>query len=250
MATPSVRIKGGRAPEPNTTKGTHETVLGLVAAHGGGRVLDAPCGEGALTLALAEAGCEVWSLDCDASAPRVEGMPFHVGDLGERLPYDDGALDAAACVDGIEHVESPFHLVREPCRVLRPGGLLVVSTPNISAIRSRWRFLLSGFHRKFKRPLDEASPSPAHHITPITYPWLRYMLHTSSFRVAAVRANRIKAASYPYAVLYPVAALYTAVSFLREKDAAQRRRDWAIFRALFPAAVFLGETLIVAAEET
>jgi hypothetical protein len=48
---------------------------------------------------------------------------------------------------------------------------------------------------------------------------------------------------------YPFAALYTALSFLREQDRDQRLRDWEIFRTLFPPAVFFGETLIVAAKK-
>jgi ubiquinone/menaquinone biosynthesis C-methylase UbiE len=247
MASQEVRIRGDRAPRANTSRGTHEAVAALVLGHGGGKVLDAPCGEGALALHLARRGCQMWCLDCQPDALRIQGVAFTTGDLGQRLPFDDAFFDAAACVDGIEHLENPFQAVREFHRVLRPGGLLVVSTPNISAMRSRFRFLLSGFHNKFKRPLDEAHPSPSHHITPLTFPWLRYLLHTSGFRIAAARANRIKLASYPYTLLYPAAALYTALSFAREPDRAQRRRNWEVFRTLLSPAVFLGETLVVAA---
>ncbi|MBM4040675.1 MAG: methyltransferase domain-containing protein [Planctomycetes bacterium] len=181
---------------------------------------------------------------------RLEGVEFRVGNLQQRLPYGDGAFDCVACVDGLEHLENPFHTIREFARVLRPGGLLVVSTPNVSAIRSRFRFLMSGFHNKFKRPPDEAQPSPRDHLTPLSFPWLRYMLHTNGFRIAAVRANRIKLASLPHAALYPFSALYTALSFARNDDPARRRRDWEVFRTLFSAAVFFGETLIVAAATT
>ncbi|HUT37149.1 MAG TPA: class I SAM-dependent methyltransferase [Planctomycetota bacterium] len=249
MTPTSVRIKGGRSPKANTSSGTHEAVAELILRHGGGKVLDAPCGEGALAWRLAQRGCEMWCLDCDAGVPRIEGVEFHVGDLQQRLPYDDGCFDCVACVDGIEHLENPFHVIREFGRVLRPGGLLVVSTPNVSSIRSRFRFLMSGFHSKFKRPPDEAKPSPRHHLAPISFPWLRYMLHTNGFRIRAARANRVKLASLPFAVLYPVSALYAALSFARNDDPARRRRDWEVFRTLFSAAVFFGETLIVAAEK-
>ncbi len=146
-----------------------------------------------------------------------------------------------------QHKDIP--LAPEELLKLRPGGLLVVSTPNVSSIRSRFRFLMSGFHNKFKRPLDESAPSPSHHVTPISFPWLRYMLHTNGFRIAAVRANRIKLASLPHAVFYPFSALYTALSFARERDRAQRGRNWEVFRTLFSAAVFFGETLVVAARK-
>ncbi|MFP4058217.1 MAG: class I SAM-dependent methyltransferase [Candidatus Brocadiia bacterium] len=245
-----VRPRADRAPRADTSRGTHQAVLQLILERGPCRVLDAPCGPGALAWELARRGCQVWCLDCQPDVLAIEGVDFQVGDLQRRLDYEDGAFDAAACVDGIEHVENPFHTVREFARVLRPGGRLVLSTPNISAMRSRTRFFLTGFHNKFKRPLDETRPSPRHHISPITFPWLRYILHTSGLRIARVRANRIKAASYPHLLFYPLAAAVTALCFLREKHPAQRRRHWEVYRALFSPAVFLGETLVVAAEKT
>ena len=106
---------------------------------------------------------------------RIKGAQFLSGDLQKRLNYEDSFFDCVACVDGIEHVENPFHLLREFHRVLRPDGLFVVSTPNISAMRSRFRFFLSGFH------------------------------------ITAVRPNRIKAVSYPYVVFLSIcSALHSA----------------------------------------
>jgi SAM-dependent methyltransferase len=245
----SVRAKGDGPPAENTSRNTHNVVAELLLAREGGRVLDAPCGEGALALRLGQTGREVCCVDCVEDILQVEGVEFRLGDLQGRLPFDDAFFDAAACVDGIEHVENPFHLAREFGRVLRPGGLLVLSTPNVSALRSRFRFLLTGGHNKFKRPLDEARPNPLHHITPLTFPRLRYVLHTSGFRVAAVRANRVKAASWPYALLYPFARLATALTFRREADCDQRERNRAILRTLYSIPVAFGETLIVAAEK-
>ena len=225
MPDTAARLKGDRPPRPNTSRNTHAVVLGLLARHGAARILDAPCGEGALAWQLAQRGCQPHCLDCQPDVFQLEGVPFKLGNLAQRLDYPDGFFDAVACIDGIEHLENPFHLARELARVLRPGGLLVLSTPNVSAMRSRVRFLLTGCHNKFKRPLDEAHPSPLHHLTPLTYPWLRYILHTSGLRIAAVRTNRIKAVSYPYLLLHPLAALFTWLSFRREKDPAQRQRN-------------------------
>jgi len=244
----SVRPKGDAPPSQNTSKNTHNVVAELLLAHVGGRVLDAPCGQGALSLRLGQAGREVWGLDCVEDILQIEGIEFKTGDLQATLPFDDGFFDAAACVDGIEHVENPFHLAREFARVLRPGGLFVVSTPNVSALRSRFRFLLTGCHNKFKRPLDEGHPNPLHHITPLSLPQLQYVLHTSGFRITAVRANRIKAASWPYALLYPASWVATALTFRREPDPEQRERNRALLRALHTPAVCFGETLVVAAE--
>jgi SAM-dependent methyltransferase len=249
MSEPTVHARGDAPPRANTSRGTPEAVARLVLEHGTPRVLDAPCGEGALALLLGEEGCEVWGLDCEPDILRVDGVQFRQGDLQELLPFEDGFFGAVACVDGIEHVENPFHLVREFHRVLEPNGLLAVSTPNISAMRSRVRFLLTGFHNKFKRPLDESRRDPLHHITPLSFPRLRYILHTSGFEMTAVRANRAKPASWPYALCYPLSWLCTWLSLRRERDAEQRARNREILRALHSPAVFFGETLIVAARK-
>lgn len=243
-ATPAVN-----APRANTSANTLEMIAQWVADAGATRVLDVPCGEGALLALLRGRGLDLTGGDLQPDLFALADVPCRVVDLQAAWPFADGAFDAVVCADGIEHVENPFHVVREAGRVLAPGGALVLSTPNINAIRSRWRFLWSGFHNKFKLPLEERRRDPLHHVNPIGFPELRYVLHTSGFRIERVGANRIKAASWPYALLYPVAALYTLLAFRRERDPEGRRRNAEILRQLLSPAVFLGETLIVLARK-
>jgi len=54
---------------------------------------------------------------------------------------------------GIEHLENSFNFPRDIRRVLKPGAELVLTTPNISGIRSRVRYFCSGFHNQDQRPL-------------------------------------------------------------------------------------------------
>ena len=239
------------APRRKTTKGTHARVLALLKAAlpPGSRVLDAPAGQGALCLDLKNAGFSPHGIECDPDEFKLNDVPVTLCDLNEPLPFADASFDALACVDGIEHIENPFALIREAHRVLRPGGSLVISTPNIMALRSRLRFLLTGFHHKFKTPLSESARRPEHHINPLTFQELRYALHTAGFRIGAVAINRIKLVSYPYIMLWPLVVLRTLLAFRREKDPAQRLRNAEIARTLFSPAVLLGETLIIQAEK-
>lgn len=237
-------VEGIRA---NTSKGTVRKVLDLVLDAPGARILDAPAGRGALSAQLVKAGKSVTSLELETSTIEAEGVDRVAGNLDKRLPFEDNAFDCVASVDGIEHLQNPFHAVQEFHRVLRPNGVLVLSTPNISAWRSRARYLFTGFHNKGKLPLTEEAPNPLHHINLLSYPSLRYMLVRFGFQISAVTANRVKPAAYPYALLYPAIALATRVTFRRETDARQRELNRGIYRHLLSWPVTMGETLILAA---
>ncbi len=234
--------------EHEAARGTHEAVADLILGPGGcRRVLDIPCGSGAFLRRLDRAGLEVHGADL-VKGLEVPGARFRQADMSSPLPYPDGSFDAITCIEGLEHIERPFDFVRECHRILRPGGTLVVSTPNASSLRSRWRWLLTGFHNKCKIPLDETDPSPLHHVNMMSLPELRYLLHTCGFRLAALRTNRIKPISWVYAPWVPLAWLVTAHVFRREeKDPVRRRRNREIARDLFRPAVLFGETLIAAA---
>lgn len=102
-------------------------------AHGR-RVLDAACGEGYGSAMLAAAGAaSVVGIDIDAPtvahARDTHGIDAREGDVG-RLPFDDGAFDLVVSFETIEHVAEPAAALDEFRRVLAPGGILVVSTPN------------------------------------------------------------------------------------------------------------------------
>ncbi len=101
------------------------------------RLLDVGCGDGSLIVPLQGKVRLMLGLDMDLSACReasAKGLRVQCADLNTRhLPYRDGVLDAVTCLDVIEHVLDPRHLLRELARVLRPHGVLVVTTPNTRA---------------------------------------------------------------------------------------------------------------------
>ncbi len=232
----------------NTSRNANAVAEALLAEEPGvRRVLDIPCGEGALTRRLLERGYEVHSADLEPVA-KVNLERFRLADMDRPLPYEDGFFDAVVCVDGIEHLTRPFDFIAECARVLRPGGAFILCTPNASALRSRWRFFLTGFHNKGKTPLDERAPHPLHHIALVTFPELRYRLHTRGFRVTAVRANITKAAAWFYLPWVPLAYLVTRLVFWREeRDPAVRRQNREVLGQLFSVPVLFGELLLVKA---
>lgn len=232
----------------NTSRNTHnvvEELLGEVTSQRA--ILDVPCGEGAFSKRMLDRGADVFSADCE-NIIRIPHAQFSIVDMDGRLPYGDATFDAVICIDGIEHIERPFDFIRECQRIIRKGGVLIVSTPNLTALRSRWRYLLTGFHQGEKSPLDEANQTPLHHRSLVSFPELRYRLHVNGFRVADVRTNRVKLISWLYAGLAPLAYLVTVLAFRKEeKDAHVREQNKEIVSQMFSIPVLFGETLIVKA---
>jgi SAM-dependent methyltransferase len=224
--------------------------LPALALPPGARVLDAPCGgAAALTLALIEKGFHAIGADVDPEGAARLGNAFSKVDLNTALPWPDQSFEAVFSTEGIEHLENHYSFLREMCRVLKPGGILVLTTPNITALRSRVRFFGSGFFGRDARPLNESSRHPLHHIGLATFPELRYELHMSSFQLVRVRHTHIKPVSYLYAIYAPWMWLYTQVAFRKEKDAAQRKRNKEILSTLLSPSVLFGECLMLVAKK-
>jgi SAM-dependent methyltransferase len=128
----------------------------------GKSVLDASAGQGNSTRALLNLGFKVTATGYRPERPA--SMPAEAAfvggvDLNARWPFPDGAFDGVHLQEVIEHLENPAHVVRECARLLRPDGILVLSTPNILNAASRLRFFLTGFYQGRKRPGSYAIPT-------------------------------------------------------------------------------------------
>jgi ubiquinone/menaquinone biosynthesis C-methylase UbiE len=101
----------------------------------GRRVLDAGCGVGWGSRILLDHGAaSVDGVDIDESAVRESRVrcpagTFVRGDLTD-LPYPEQRFEMITCFEAIEHVENPFRGLDEFRRVLAPGGIVLVSSPN------------------------------------------------------------------------------------------------------------------------
>jgi len=118
-------------------------VLAALGDVRGLRVLDAGCGPGLYAAALLEAGADVTGFD---ASPVMVGLArkgvggrarIDQARLGDRLPLQDGTFDAAVCALAIHYADDESAAFRELHRLLRPGGVLVVSTqhPTVDWLR-------------------------------------------------------------------------------------------------------------------
>ncbi|MBL4889787.1 MAG: methyltransferase domain-containing protein [Candidatus Lindowbacteria bacterium] len=92
-------------------------------------ILDIGCGPGLLKVALAElSGRRIWGIEVDPSvAVTSEDMIFG---NGLKLPIKSNSVGFVLLNHIIEHLEQPEQLIAEVARVLRPGGIAYVTTPN------------------------------------------------------------------------------------------------------------------------
>lgn len=238
-----------KIPE-NTSKNTHNVVAQILLEEKElNNVLDIPSGSGSFTQRLLEKGINVHSGDIE-NIMMVENKNFNVADMNHTLPYEDNFFSAVVCIDGIEHLERPFDFIRECCRITKPGGRVIISTPNINALRSRWRWFWTSHHNKCKTPLNENKPTPLHHINMMSYQRLRYILHTSGFKINKVTTNRVKFISWLYMIFVPFSWITTKFVFGKEeKDKQQREVNKDIVSDLFGKSLLFGETMIVSARK-
>jgi 2-polyprenyl-3-methyl-5-hydroxy-6-metoxy-1,4-benzoquinol methylase len=129
----------------------------LIDRHAAGTLADVGCGTGDLWRAVGGIFTRCIGID----AVRYDGLPadvdLRIADLDTRsLPIADASVDVAAAVEVIEHLENPRALVRELVRIVRPGGWIVVTTPNQLSVLSLLTLVVKGRFSAFQ---DSAYPA-------------------------------------------------------------------------------------------
>lgn len=113
----------------------------------GRAVIELGCRFGALTEVFLE-GNDVVGADVDrralAECSLRLGIPTHVVNLNEQLPFDNASFDVVVLSEVLEHLPYPEITLGEITRILRPNGKLVGSVPNAVMLRNRLRFLVRG----------------------------------------------------------------------------------------------------------
>lgn len=162
-----------------------------------GRILDVPAGHGAFAQELLKLGhgdIDCLDIGAETFALRDPRVRFTQHDVIDPLPFPDAHFDYVFSIEGIEHFENPWTFVKELCRVLKPGGRLIISTPNTLSIDARIKYLLSGYYPRF-RPLmltpDKVMVQPVDdaHISPIYFWQLNFFLRQGGVGIRRVGSN-------------------------------------------------------------
>ena len=103
------------------------------------RLLDVGCSSGAFLRTAAAVGLKVDGVEPSpeaAETARQAGFKVFSGVL-EEARYPDGAFDAVTLIELVEHLREPRALLAECRRILRPGGVVMVTTPNAASWTAR-----------------------------------------------------------------------------------------------------------------
>lgn len=160
----------GRGPTARYHRSRINAVDQVLRKHPGGSLLDVGCGPGMMVRHLLESRPREFSVTgCDRSAAMVDAARrntgkaaiFSVGDI-EEMPFADCGFDVALAMGVLEYVDVPLAL-REIARVVRPGGLVVVTMLNPL---SPYRLVEWGLYwpaRRVLGGLEEALRFPRRH---------------------------------------------------------------------------------------
>jgi O-antigen biosynthesis protein len=160
-------------------------MVSLIPA-GTGRILEIGCGAGMTGRLLKELGFqEVVGVELVEKVAR-EATPYYdrviVDDVEKAaLPYEKGYFDCILYGDVLEHLVDPWKVLKEHRSLLKPGGIIVCSIPNIRHYRITKRLLLKG-----KWDYQESGILDRTHLRFFTIGSMQNMIADSGFEIATV----------------------------------------------------------------
>lgn len=131
---------------PVVTSGRALEIIERAVPDRNAKFLECAPGTGMLFEMLKKKGYKNFTgADIDNYLHNTEGIDMKVVDVCmSPLPWPDASFDVVLSFETFEHLENPYHVAREMQRVLKPGGFLIVSMPNIQHIFNRIFFFRKG----------------------------------------------------------------------------------------------------------
>lgn len=188
------------------------------------KILDIGCGAGVLTAAIRRrfSAATLFAIDASLTAiisanEQFAGIDFAVGDAF-TLPYSSGYFDVVVCNNIWEHVSDPLRLLESVRRVLAPGGVIVISTPN--------RYRLSNLSRVLRgEPVTFLSD---HHVTEYTIGQVLELLHFGGFAPEVIDVPPLRTAGGGL-LKFPTSLAKAVLRGYLNLLGSHYRLDWTIF---------------------
>lgn len=196
--------------KPMAFPGTHEKILKVLGKRVPPKlkILDLGAGRGAFTKKLHDMDYDVYACDLFPEIFELSSVDCRKVDITSVFPYEDEFFDAVVAIEVVEHITDHQNFFGEINRILKPHGLLFITTPNIMSIKSRLKFLKTGFFYQFF-PIDVRNSDGLQHICSRTLDQYNYIALHNNFGRAEVEVDKFQRTSVGfYILLYPVLFLF------------------------------------------
>lgn len=200
-----------------------EAVVNLFAALPKGKILDLGCGDGDYAKRLKDLGFDVIAGDIDVERFRYKNeIEFKHCDITKEMPFPANYFGYVLLMEVVEHLRNPYVVMPEINRIIKNNGSLIMSTPNILNLKSRFRFLLEGAYEYFREPPLDQIKNPKEgifnlHLVPYRYHELEYLLSASGFKVESILTSKYE--GYGLWFLLPIIKFQ---SWQKERRAAKK----------------------------
>lgn len=234
-------------PKQRAVPGVHTAARQLIDELPRGKLLDVAAGNGAMSYWANQAGFDVTALDINRDLFELNNVKFVEADLNQQFPVEDDSSDVVVACEIIEHLENHFHFLRELARVVRPGGHVVVSTPNEHNIQCRWSYFTTGYFGHSPYVIREDDPQlPLRHINMVPLSKLELAWRRAGLELVDIRVSRYRKWSYLLLpIIYPLQLLRLSMRmkwFLRDRAATNLNQQ--VYRLINDPRIFLGRTIV------
>lgn len=201
-----IRTESAKAEVSNFYSNRIKAIRRSLVGYSFTKVLDAGCGDGEIGKLLKEQlNIDVYGIDISrkgVALAKQKGLHAKVADMSVRIPYKNNTFDLVISSATIEHVINPDIFLQEVYRVLKPNGIVLVSTPNLSFWLNRIIFMI-GLYPLFLEASTEAkvgygswkkffySTQLVGHIHVFNLPALKELLQYQKFSTDNVYGNTI-----------------------------------------------------------
>lgn len=207
-------------------------------------LLDTPCGSGWLVDALG------YSADIDGidlyAEPRNGYRDVHAADLDHGIPDALPNYDCIVSCEGIEHFSNPGLFLESIHRHLNPGGMVLITTPNVWYPMARLQYFLRGFFPGFPCLAGRIEKGSHMHIMPWSYPQLYLYLTLHGFKNIQLHHEPLSRAKYQLEKLMALPQKLYCKSKIKKSD-GELRKFW---ETCLEAPSLYSRHLIVSAEKS
>ena len=175
---------------------SHSVILALLGEGRGRKLLDIGAAQGDMAQLLTERGFEVTALEGDPTLAAMAQGKCHkvvVANLDGDLPLLNEAVDVILYADVLEHLKDPLRVLRSINRQLKPGGLTVISVPNVAHLYVRLNVLVGRFEYENRGIMDRT------HMRFFTLASFRQLLRDADLEIL-----RLTATPVPLPLVVPV----------------------------------------------